>query len=105
MEVIVVVIQLIYSYFGLMGNEADRIATAYKLRAPNQNGIHYKAWGTLVGQWLLRSMDRAGVVYESMMLRGFKGDYVVKRRKVTPREMIYPIVWIAVFLFIRFYLY
>ena len=100
-KVVVIVIMLIYRYFGLMGNEADRITTAYKLRAPSQNGIHYKAWGTLVGQWLLRSIDRAGVVYESMLLRGFRGDFVVPRRKVRAVEMLYPIFWILVFVFIR----
>ena len=100
-KVVVIVIMLIYRYFGLMGNEADRITTAYKLRAPSQNGIHYKAWGTLVGQWLLRSIDRAGVVYESMLLRGFRGDFVVPRRKVRAVEMIYPIFWIVLFVLIR----
>lgn len=100
-KVVVIVIMLIYRYFGLMGNEADRITTAYKLRAPSQNGIHYKAWGTLVGQWLLRSIDRAGVVYESMLLRGFRGDFVVPRRKVRAVEMLYPICWILLFVLIR----
>ena len=100
-KIVTIVIMLIYRYFGLMGNEANRITTAYKLRAPSQNGIHYKAWGTLVGQWLLRSIDRAGNVYESMLLRGFKGDYVIPRRKVKPVGMIYPIAWIAVFIVIR----
>lgn len=103
-KVIVIVILLIYRYFGLMGNEADRISNAYKLRAPRQNGINYKAWGTLVGQWLLRSMDRAGIVYESMLLRGFKGDFLVKRKKARPVDMIYPIVWICAFVAIRWFL-
>ena len=101
-KVIVIVIQLIYRYFGLMGNEANRITTAYHLRAPSQKGINYKAWGTLVGQWLLRSMDRANVVYESMMLRGFNGDFRVKRRQAGAKDMIYPLVWLAVFVVIRF---
>ena len=101
-KIIVIVILLIYRYFGLMGNEADRIATAYMLRAPRQKGIHYKAWGTLVGQWLLRSMDRAGNVYESMVLRGFKGDFSVEKRSGRPVDFIYTIAWIAAFIIIRF---
>lgn len=101
-KVIVMVILLIYRYFGLMGNEADRIATAYALRAPSQKGINYKAWGTLVGQWLLRSMDRAGVVYESMVLRGFKGEFWSKARGFKPSDMVYAIAWAAIFLAIRF---
>ena len=67
-KIMVMVISLIYRYFGMMGEEANRITTAYQLRAPSQKGIHYKAWGTLVGQWLLRSMDRAGRVYVSAIM-------------------------------------
>ncbi len=103
-RLIVIVILLIYRYFGLMGAEADRIATAYHLRAPSQKGIHYRAWGTLVGQWLLRSMDRAGVVYESMMLRGFNGDFRVKKKQASIKDMAYPIEWIIIFIIIRFVL-
>ena len=101
-KVIVIVILLIYRYFGLMGNEADRIATAYMLRAPRQKGINYKAWGTLVGQWLLRSMDRAGNVYESMMLRGFKGDFSVQKKSPKLFDHVYVLVWICAFIVIRF---
>jgi cobalt/nickel transport system permease protein len=101
-KIIVLVILLIYRYFGLMGNEADRIATAYQLRAPSQKGINYKAWGTLVGQWLLRSMDRAGNVYDSMLLRGFNGDYRVKTRGFSSRDMAYSLIWMALFVFLRF---
>ena len=84
-----------------MGEEADRIMTAYKLRAPHQNGIHYSAWGTLVGMWLIRSMDRAGIVYESMLLRGFKGDFDLEETKVRPFDIIYTVIWIAIFIVIR----
>jgi cobalt/nickel transport system permease protein len=101
-KIIVIVILLIYRYFGLMGNEADRIATAYMLRAPKQKGIHYKAWGTLVGQWLLRSMDRAGNVYESMLLRGFNGDFRMQKRSMRLVDVIYPAALIATFILIRF---
>jgi cobalt/nickel transport system permease protein len=88
-----------------MAKEADRITTAYKLRAPSQNGIHYKAWGTLVGQWLLRSMDRAGNVYESMLLRGFSGDFKMSKKKARPMDYIYPLAWTSLFLIVRHVLY
>ena len=71
-KTIVMVILLIYRYIFILGQEAERIMNAYRLRAPSQKGIHYKAWGPLVGQWLIRSMDRAQAVYESMQLRGFE---------------------------------
>ena len=100
-KVLVIVIMLIYRYFGVMAVEADRIMTAYKLRAPSQNGIHYKAWGTLVGQWLLRSMDKAENVYESMLLRGFNGDFRVRKKKVKAADVAYPLLWTLIFVIIR----
>ena len=100
-RIIVIVILLIERYFFIMGEEADRIVTAYKLRAPRQKGIHYSAWGTLVGMWLIRSMDRAGVVYESMLLRGFKGDFDQEIIAVRPFDIVYTVIWILIFIFIR----
>lgn len=100
-KIIVIVIMLIYRYFGVMAEEANRITTAYKLRAPSQNGINYKAWGTLVGQWLLRSMDRANIVYESMLLRGFNGEFKSAKRKVRAIDVVYPAAWCVFFLLIQ----
>ncbi len=100
-KTVITVIMLIYRYFGVMAQEANRMATAYKLRAPHQKGIHYRAWGTFVGQWLLRSMDKAGVVYESMLLRGFKGDFTVRKKAVTATDIVYSMVWCLVFVIIR----
>ena len=100
-KTVVLVIMLIYRYFDVMAKEADRIMTAYTLRAPSQKGIHYKAWGTLVGQWLLRSMDRAEMVYESMLLRGFNGDFKMRKKEVKKIDVLYPLFWIIVFVIIR----
>ena len=51
------------------------MSEAYSLRAPGQKGIHISAWGSFLGQLLLRSMDRAEALYHSMLLRGFRGEY------------------------------
>lgn len=102
-KIIVIVIMLIYRYIDVMSGEADRIYTAYRLRAPGQKGINYKYWGALVGQWLLRSMDRAQIVYESMMLRGFKGDFIPTKKDVKAIDVIYPVVWIAILAVIKFF--
>lgn len=74
-SVLIVQIQLTYRYISLLLAEANRMEQAYALRAPGQKGIHYKVWGSLLGQLLLRSMDRAKKVYESMLLRGFDGTF------------------------------
>lgn len=66
---------LTYRYIGVMIGEASVMMQAYSLRAPGQKGIHISAWGSFLGQLLLRSMDRAQELYTSMILRGFQGDF------------------------------
>jgi cobalt/nickel transport system permease protein len=62
---------LTYRYVGVMTEELAVMTDAYHLRAPGQKGIHMSAWGSFLGQLLLRSMDRAQELYSSMMLRGY----------------------------------
>ena len=66
---------LTYRYIGVMMDEVSVMVQAYSLRAPKQKGIHISAWGSFLGQLLLRSMDRAQELYSSMMLRGFQGNF------------------------------
>ena len=80
-RVLTTTILLIYRYIVLLLQEGSRLATAYALRAPGQKGIHFRAWGSLLGQLLLRSIDRAQLVYESMQLRGFAGDFPLAAKK------------------------
>ena len=46
-----------------------------------RKGIQFQAWGSLLGQLLLRSIDRAQLVYESMQLRGFAGSFPPGQKK------------------------
>lgn len=71
---LVTLLLLTFRYVSVMLDELSAMNTAYQLRAPGQNGIHPKAWGSFLGQLLLRSMDRASELYDSMQLRGFTGD-------------------------------
>ena len=66
---------LTFRYIGLLLSEVAVMQQAYSLRAPGQKGIHISAWGSFLGQLLLRSMDRAQALYESMELRGFCGEF------------------------------
>ncbi len=102
-KTLVIVILLIYRYITLFLTEVSRITTAYHLRAPRQKGINYKAWGSLVGQMLLRSMDRANLVYEAMCLRGFKGSVVTgKRWKWSLGDTVYLLVWCSIIILLRY---
>lgn len=74
-SLLVTLLLLTYRYISVMIDEVSVMTTAYKLRAPEQKGIHYSAWGSFLGQLLLRSMDRAEELYHSMLLRGFNGEF------------------------------
>ena len=73
-RVLTTTILLIYRYIVLLLQEGIRIATAYALRAPGQKGIQFRAWGSLLGQLLLHSIDR-------MQLRGFAGSFPPGQKK------------------------
>ena len=74
-EVLVTLLLLTYRYIGVMLEEVSIMSEAYALRAPGQKGIHISAWGSFLGQLLLRSMDRAEELYNSMLLRDFRGEF------------------------------
>ena len=65
---------LTYRYISLMLEEISIMLEAYSLRAPGQKGIQFSAWGSFLGQLLLRSMDRAEEIYAAMQLRGYDGS-------------------------------
>ena len=103
-SVITTLLLLTYRYIGLMLSEAAVMADAYRLRAPGQNGIHVSAWGSFIGQLLLRSMDRAAELYGSMQLRGFCGEfYYAGIKPLRIRDLIFMIVASAAFLCARYF--
>lgn len=102
--ILVTQILLTYRYISLLLTEASRIVQAYSLRAPRQRGIHFKVWGSLAGQLLLRSMDRAGEVYESMSLRGFSGEFFYSRKSAFQwKDGCFLILWCLLFAAVRLF--
>ena len=98
----VTVLMLTYRYIIVLLKEMERMTDAYTLRAPGQKGLHYKVWGTMVGQLLLRSMDRAQTVYDSMRLRGYCGEFYLRCKKTAEKgDYLYGIVWSLVLLAVR----
>lgn len=102
-SVLITQLMLTHRYLILMLKEAGKVTTAYSMRAPGQKGIHYKAWGSLAGRMLLGSMDRADIVYESMLLRGFDGRFRftgIEGKRST--SILYGVIWFIVIAALRF---
>ena len=102
-KILVTQLLLTYRYLTLLLQQADTIAQAYALRAPKQKGIHFKVWGSLAGQLLLRSIDRANNLYASMLLRGYQGEYYYGGpiNSWSGRDWCYLLSALAVFALIR----
>ena len=101
-KMLVTLLLLTYRYVGVMTEELAIMTDAYHLRAPGQKGIHISAWGSFLGQLLLRSMDRAQELYSSMLLRGYDQEFhYAKQRAFRIGDGVYMVVCIGAFLLLR----
>ena len=57
---LVMQVWLIYRYISVLLAETQRVVQAYELRAPGQKGVHFKVWGSLMGQMLRHAAYTAG---------------------------------------------
>ncbi len=101
-KLLVTLFLLTYRYVGVMTEELAVMTDAYHLRAPGQKGIHISAWGSFLGQLLLRSMDRAQELYASMLLRGYHQHFhYVDIRPFGARDALFMALSIAFFVLLR----
>ena len=102
-KMLVTLLLLTYRYVGVMTEELAVMTDAYHLRAPGQKGIHVSAWGSFLGQLLLRSMDRAQELYSSMLLRGYHQHFhYAPIKPFRGRDAAYLVFSIALFVALRF---
>lgn len=103
-KIFVLQLLLTYRYIYVLIEEISRMMTAYSLRAPGQKGIHRSVWGSFLGQLMLRTLDRAESVYNSMSLRGFTGEFNIgDMEKLKFKDFVYLITWSTVFIMTRIY--
>ncbi len=95
---------LTYRYSSVLLREVSNMTDAYHLRAPGQKGIHISAWGTFLGQLLLRTMDRGDSLYNAMVIRGFSGEFLYAGKKEYIRcSMIMAVIVCGLMILSRFY--
>jgi cobalt/nickel transport system permease protein len=103
-RVFVVQLVFLYRYMFVLLDEAARMVRARSLRTFEGGGSGIKAYGPLVGQLLLRTMDRAQRVYLAMCCRGFDGEIrILKRLRFGPMEIGFTVGWSALFFLMRVY--
>ncbi|MCL6591299.1 MAG: cobalt ECF transporter T component CbiQ [Firmicutes bacterium] len=101
-RVFVMQLLFMYRYLSVLMEETARSLRAYQLRRFEGRGIQRKAWGSLVGQLLLRTIDRAQRIYQAMLCRGFHGElHVLQRKKAGTGDVLYLISWLLFFILAR----
>lgn len=103
-KIFVLQLLLTYRYISVLIEEVARMQRAYSLRAPGEKGIRPNVWGSFAGQLILRTFDRAQRVYQSMILRGFTGEYNIGGiAKVRFKDFAYLVAWSLFFIIARIY--
>lgn len=102
-RILVTQLLMLYRYLNVLIEETLRTVRAYTLRSRPDRGIRFQAWGSLTGQLLLRTMDRAGRIYQAMCCRGFNGEVRLSQsHSLRWTDCFYFLGWSLFFLSARF---
>lgn len=94
----------VYRYIFVLGEEAARMSRARALRSFGDRGMGIGVYASMLGQLLIRTMDRAQRIHLAMLCRGFDGEI----RHVLPSkarfgDLIFLAGWIGLFILLRLY--
>jgi cobalt/nickel transport system permease protein len=93
-----------YRYIHVLMEEAGNIIRAYNLRSSGKKGIALKNWGSLGGQWFIRSYKRADSIHAAMSCRGFTGQiHTTTQGKIKKIDYLWSIIWCIYFLLCRLF--
>jgi cobalt/nickel transport system permease protein len=63
-----------------------------------------KVFGHLIGQLLLRTLDRAERIHLAMLCRGFDGELrLLRPARIGGQEIVFTLGWSALFIALRLY--
>lgn len=103
-KVFVVQLLFLHRYLFVLMDEAVRMVRARALRSFGSRGADLKSFGALLGQLLLRTMDRAQRIYLAMSCRGFDGDiHMLQTLHFGRREIAFVTGWTLLFGLLRIY--
>lgn len=70
---------MVYRYITVLITEALNMSRARAARGFGRKNFPLKMWGQMIGQLLLRTIDRAEHIHRAMISRGFDGEIPVNR--------------------------
>lgn len=100
----VVQLLFLYRYIFVLTDEALRLVRARALRSFQGRGMGFKVFSYMIGQLLLRTLDRAQRIHRAMLSRGFDGRIRLRHTlQLKGRDLAFLLGWSAFFVFLRAY--
>jgi len=100
----VVQLLFLYRYIFVLVEEAARMSRARALRSFDSRGMGFKPFVSLLGNLLLRTLDRAQRIHTAMCCRGFDGHVPALRpMRFGAADLRHVLFWTALFAALRFY--
>lgn len=80
---------MLYRYIFVLLEEGQRMHRARALRSFQKRGLEMKQYAYLLGQLLLRTIDRGQRIHLAMLCRGFDGTIRIRRNlRITTRDIV-----------------
>jgi len=97
-------LMLLYRYIFVLAGEGSRMVRAWSMRAGGGRRMSPRVFSSLVGQWLLRALDRAQRLHLAMLCRGFDGEIrQLRPLRFGAPDAVFMLAWTAFFVLARCY--
>jgi cobalt/nickel transport system permease protein len=100
------VLQLLflYRYLFVLTDEALRLVRARALRSFQGRGLGFKVFSFMLGQLLLRTLNRAQRIHRAMLSRGFDGKIrILRTLHLHGRDLAFLLGWSTLFVLLRWF--
>jgi cobalt/nickel transport system permease protein len=103
-RVFAVQLLFLYRYIFVLIGEAARLTRARSLRSFGGSGMGFGVFTSMVGQLLLRTLDRAKRIHLAMRCRGFDGEIrLLRPLRIGGRDVAFLAGWTVFFILMRIY--
>lgn len=101
-QVFAVQLLFLYRYIFVLMEEGSRLSRARDLRSFGGNGRGMRPYGSLIGNLLLRTWERAERIHVAMLARGFTGQFHTRQAsRFGRRELWFLLAWTVYFAILR----
>ncbi len=103
-KIFIIQLLFLYRYIFVLFDELIRMNRARTLRTFKNRGTPFTVYKQLLGNLLMRSLDRSQRLFFAMQCRGFKGEiHIVNKLQFGLKDTLFILGWSLLFIVMRFY--